>query len=107
MIKLGADPNAQDNDGNTPLHLVIQCFADKPQSFENLKNIGKELLFSGASRTIQNKNGEIPRDIFLRNSSLLQEDAVKKMTYVLTQPTGMGLLQTTRPIEKVERKSTI
>lgn len=27
-------------------------------TFQKLKEIGKELLFSGASRTIENKNGE-------------------------------------------------
>jgi hypothetical protein len=37
-------------DGNTPLHLAILSLAETPRQFEKLKNISKELLFSGASR---------------------------------------------------------
>lgn len=83
LIKLGADVNGQDIDGNTCLHLCISTMAeminysemaerrgtDNPDDFEEedweeenhysetfdkLKEIGKELLFSGASRTTEN-----------------------------------------------------
>jgi hypothetical protein len=37
------------------------------------------------------------------SSELIAAEDFKKMVYVLTQPTGMGLLRMTRPIEKVER----
>lgn len=49
LIKLGANPNAQDVQGDTPLHLCLKILAeDEVKNFEKLKNIGKELLFCGA-----------------------------------------------------------
>jgi len=37
--------------------------ADHPDRFEKLKNIGKELLFCGASRTVTNNFGQTPSDL--------------------------------------------
>ena len=54
MIKLGADPNAQDVEGNTAIHLCIENLFDEPKKFEKVKNITKELIFSGATRNIKN-----------------------------------------------------
>lgn len=84
LIKLGADPNFQDVDGNTPLHLTIQTLATEPKSFEKLKNIGKELLFCGASRFLKNEQGQTPGDLLSLNQELLIEDDFRKMRYVLT-----------------------
>ena len=80
MLKLGAEVDARDSKGNTCLHLCISTLAEKAkfrerdqymspakvsdysadkddeedriydETFEKLKDIGKELLFSGASR---------------------------------------------------------
>ena len=80
LIKLGAEVDARDSKGNTCLHLCISTLAEKAkfrerdqyisptrasdysadkddeeeriydETFEKLKDIGKELLFSGASR---------------------------------------------------------
>jgi ankyrin repeat protein len=51
---LGANPNCQDIQGNTPLHLAVESLLDEPENFEKAKNIAKELIFSGASRDIKN-----------------------------------------------------
>ena len=81
--------------------------ADHPDRFEKLKNIGKELLFCGASRTVTNNFGQTPSDLLALQQDLMEEFDYNKMKYVLTQPTGVGLLRMTRPIEKVERNSSI
>jgi hypothetical protein len=60
LVKLGADPNSQDDDGNTPLHLCLDTLYDQPESFELVKNIVKELIFSGSQREITNHEGRTP-----------------------------------------------
>jgi ankyrin repeat protein len=52
-----ADPNVQDMDGYTPLHLAIK-------SAESIKSsrIVKQLLFAGAERNIINSEGYKPID---------------------------------------------
>ena len=75
-------------------------------TFERLKEIGKELLFSGAKRQITNKEGDTPLDILLSHPNILKPSHMKKMKYVLTPPKGCQCLRLTRPIEKVERTTT-
>ena len=88
LLKLGANPNSQDIDGNSCLHLCIkqiieirvrskqreeQGVAEKDEEelntegFEILKNIAKELLFSGCDRDLRNDDGLTARDIFQQN----------------------------------------
>ncbi len=108
LIKLGANPNAQDVEGNTPLHLCLKILAEEEnRNFEKLKNIGKELLFSGASRSIMNAHGQLAIDLLDANKEMLDEFDFKKMHYVLSEPQGCTLLRMTRPIEKVERRNTL
>lgn len=60
LVKQGADPNSQDDDGNTPLHLCLDTLFDQPEAFELVKNIVKELIFSGSKREITNDEGLTP-----------------------------------------------
>ena len=107
LLKLGADVNQQDADGNTPLHLCVISLESAPDSFEKLKNIGKELLFSGASRTQTNNQGKTAGDLLDSIREHLDDLDFRKMKYVLTQPTGRRWLRMTRPIEKVSRDNTL
>ena len=136
LLKLGADVNAQDTDGNTCLHLCINTLAEKVNyseilanrggeededelqsedwedervyldTFEKIKEIGKELLFNGASRTARNKDGYTPAELLEQHPTMLKEAHMIKMRYVLSNPKGCQCLRLTRPIEKVERTTT-
>lgn len=135
LIKLGADVNKQDADGNTCLHLCVNTMAEMinygemverrgaesadglededwedeivyTETFDKLKEIGKELLFSGASRSITNKDDMTALELLDANEGMLKPSDLAKMRYVLSLPGGCKCLRLTRPIEKVERTTT-
>ena len=55
LLAWGADIGAQDNDGNTPLHLAVM----KANEFPNTRAI-KELLIKGADRDATEIYGRTP-----------------------------------------------
>ena len=57
LIKPGADPNAQDIEGNTSIHLALNTLFEDETGFEKVKNIVKELIFSGGKRDVANTFG--------------------------------------------------
>lgn len=57
-------------------------------TFKKLKDIGKELLFSGASRTIKNKKGFTPLELLENYPGMLKSTHMRNMIYVLSNPKG-------------------
>ena len=56
----GADPNAKDEDGYTPLHYLSQCHAPRPEWAEPLKLGTNSLLGYGAEPRTRTKGGHTP-----------------------------------------------
>ena len=61
LLSSGADPNAIDSEGNTPLHCAARS---------NHPEIVKLFLEYNANKEIKNKNGETPLEIAISNDSL-------------------------------------
>jgi ankyrin repeat protein len=58
LIAWGAEVNAQDNDGHSPLHLAVD-YAEKEQN----TRLVKILLLQGADRDLKNNDGNSPTEI--------------------------------------------
>jgi len=87
--------------------LALNTLFEDESGFEKVKNIVKELIFSGADRNMKNNAGQTPMDILEELEEELDSDDYKKMVYILTVPKGCRFLRMTRPIEKVERKARL
>lgn len=59
LLACGADVNAMDRDGNTPLHLIVN-YHKAISDFPTLYSIITELIENGAHMDCVNKRGETP-----------------------------------------------
>lgn len=59
FLKCGADPSAQDDDGNSPLHMAVK-YRRVVADFQTLHRIICSLLQNGAHADIVNKSGKTP-----------------------------------------------
>ena len=96
LLANGADPNAQDHDGYTPLHLAVK-------TSEVVKNsrIVKQLLFGGAEREIKNIDGLKPMD-YAKGIQIGHIAAdIKK---ALVEPKYCSFLLLTQPLKKMKKE---
>ena len=81
----------------------METLFEEEENFEKVKNIVKELIFSGADRNLKNDSGLTPLDLLEQLKPDLESDDYSKLKYILTPPQGNRYLRMTRPIEKVDR----
>ena len=58
-LQFGADPNCMDEDGNTPLHLLLNI----PEDCEMAEEFVQILMQAGASLSLKNKKGLNPLEL--------------------------------------------
>lgn len=77
LIKSGADPRAQTNDGDTPLHVLASGPILRPGKMHGGVIMAQRLINAGvktegpALRSIKNKRGQTPYDVAKENKRLL------------------------------------
>jgi len=96
LMAYGADPNLQDIDGYTSLHLAIK-------SCESTKStrIVKQLLFWGADRNFTNSDGLKPID-FVKEISI--NHIAADLNKVLAEPKYWSWLLLTQPFTKMKKE---
>ena len=95
LLAWGADPNLQDIDNNTPLHLsVILSWKSG-----NTRNV-KLLLLKGASRDIENNDNYVPIDLV--SNEMIN---AKELRSILNKPTFLSCWMLKPPLTKLNKNN--
>lgn len=107
LIGFGADINAVNEEGDTPLHLLIK----NSHKLDSSK-LAREMIYKGADRTIKNKEGKTPLDILHeecdqqeRNGDAgISQGLRKELEEILgVQPMYIPCFHIKQPMMKLER----
>jgi ankyrin repeat protein len=63
LLKSGANPNAEDVDGDTPLHTLAAGSLLKPANRHGGVIMAEHLILRGAQRDVKNRKGQTPYDV--------------------------------------------
>ena len=101
LLDAGADVNACDWQGNTPLHqAIIACLPDG--RYSDIDKVIEVLLEGGANANAQNNHGETPLDIVKRNKHLKKDAYCRLYEVFESQKSINNLLDS-----KFWRKATV
>jgi len=109
LLNAGANPNAQDYKGNTPLHILAEGKEGGTGSeLEGRKKNGfivaQILLNHGASRTIKNNNGQTPYDVALMSLQAQSGKPMKEFLQTLVQTPLLMALNPITPLEELQKE---
>lgn len=82
MIAWGANVNAQDTNGTTPLHLAVRAATNSTRSV-------RHLLIKGADREIRDKQGRTPWEIIEKTTYFTNEGIKEELRQYLVRDTIM------------------
>jgi len=78
-----------------------------PDSFDEYKNIIKELLFNGANKSLRTKSGHTPYDLFLGLENELEPEEFASLSRTLSSKTSCLCFTRHRPIKKSEKSVSV
>lgn len=84
LISVGADLNAQDVQGHTPIHICLIRLIQDPDKFTEYKRIIKTLLFAGASREVKTRQGLTALDLLKSHQDAFEESEFKSLSFILS-----------------------
>ena len=96
LVGFGVETNIVNNNGDTPLHLLIKS----ENQIQNEKTV-KELIFKGADRNITNKWGEKPIDLIDWIESAETKERLRST--LGAQPMYLPCFHIKQPLQKLEK----
>ena len=84
LLIYGADPNARDEDGYTPLHYICQIYKPSMERHEVLQQCVESLIQFGADMKAQTISHCTPRDLAVRQNNVPCSDEVDKHCKICT-----------------------
>ena len=78
LLRYGGDPNAQDDDGYTPLHYLCQVYSPGPDEGGRMWQCAISLLGFGANPRLKTEGGHTPLDLAIMQGNTVCKEVLEE-----------------------------
>jgi len=78
LLRYGGDPNAQDDDGYTPLHYLCQVYRPDPDEGGRMWRCAVSLLEFGANPRLKTEGGHTPLDLAIIQGNTVCKEVLEE-----------------------------